>query len=219
LKRDDRKGKRSKVWAYHNALSPDVRWKNLQSFSSSSRRTGGRISGDRRSEPDSGADESILVCTDRAARGIDFDTSPVDHVVLFDFPRDPAEYVRRVGRTARAGRAGASTVLAYGWQLPIARQIMGLSGGGGDGKLEKGKGKNAKLESFTMMKSDGGWDDEDDAKHEYSVKGGVRRRKDGDTNTVTSKNTPKISSKSTSSSRKNNTADGLTKNPRKIMDI
>ena len=53
---------------------------------------------------------------DRAARGVDFESNPVDHVVLFDFPKDPAEYVRRVGRTARAGRAGASTVLAYGWR-------------------------------------------------------------------------------------------------------
>ena len=47
--------------------------------------------------------ESVLVCTDRAARGVDFESNPVDHVILFDFPKDPAEYVRRVGRTARAG--------------------------------------------------------------------------------------------------------------------
>lgn len=33
--------------------------------------------------------------------------------------------MRRVGRTARAGRKGTSTVFAYGWQLPIARQVMG----------------------------------------------------------------------------------------------
>ena len=63
--------------------------------------------------------------TDRAARGVDFDESPVDHAVVFDFPKDPAEYIRRVGRTARAGRSGTSTVFAYGWQLPIARNVMG----------------------------------------------------------------------------------------------
>ncbi|KAL7427660.1 hypothetical protein ACHAXH_002293 [Discostella pseudostelligera] len=201
LKRDDRKGKRSKVWAYHNALSSDVRWKNLQSFSSSS------------SKRRNGAEESILVCTDRAARGIDFDTSPVDHVVLFDFPRDPAEYVRRVGRTARAGRAGASTVLAYGWQLPIARQIMGLSGAGGsggDGKQEKGNGRNAKLESFTMMKSDGGWDDEDEAKTEYYVKGGVRRRKDEVAST-----TKRSGISSSSSSGRNKATGGRDKKPKR----
>jgi len=67
----------------------------------------------------------ILICTDRAARGVDFDEAPVDHVVVFDFPKDPAEYIRRVGRSARAGRTGTSTVFAYGWQLPIARSVMG----------------------------------------------------------------------------------------------
>ena len=164
LRRKDRKNKRSKVWAYHNALSPEVRLKNLQMFSSS-----GSSGGED-------GEESILVCTDRAARGIDFDASPIDHVLLFDFPKDPAEYVRRVGRTARAGRTGACTVLAYGWQLPIARQIMGLS----DGKNKKGKKKkrgSAVLEAFTMMKSDDGWDD--DGNDEYVIKNGERRRKAG----------------------------------------
>ena len=67
----------------------------------------------------------LILSTDRAARGVDFDAAPVDHVVVFDFPKDPAEYIRRVGRSARAGRKGTSTVFAYGWQLPIARSVMG----------------------------------------------------------------------------------------------
>jgi ATP-dependent RNA helicase DDX18/HAS1 len=85
-----------------------------------------------------------LICTDRAARGVDFDASPVDHVVIFDFPKDPAEYIRRVGRTARAGREGTSTVFAYGWQLPIARSVMGK-----------------KLESFSVAANDMKDDDDD----------------------------------------------------------
>ena len=57
----------------------------------------------------------VLVCTDRASRGVD--TSHVQHVVLFDFPRDPSEYVRRVGRTARgAGGQGVVSVLVLGRQ-------------------------------------------------------------------------------------------------------
>lgn len=43
----------------------------------------------------------------------------VEHVLLYDFPRDPIEYMRRVGRTARAGRKGVVTVLAWGRQVSI----------------------------------------------------------------------------------------------------
>lgn len=40
------------------------------------------------------------------------------HVVLFDFPRDPSEYVRRVGRTARgANGSGVVTALVLGRQV------------------------------------------------------------------------------------------------------
>ncbi len=46
----------------------------------------------------------ILVATDIAARGLDVDD--VDAVVNFELPRDPEDYVHRIGRTARAGRKG-----------------------------------------------------------------------------------------------------------------
>lgn len=49
----------------------------------------------------------------------------MDHVVLFDFPRDPSEYVRRVGRTARgAGGKGKAFVFAVGKQVSLASKIM-----------------------------------------------------------------------------------------------
>lgn len=47
---------------------------------------------------------SVLVATDIAARGLDIDD--VDIVVNFELPRDPEDYVHRIGRTARAGRKG-----------------------------------------------------------------------------------------------------------------
>ena len=49
---------------------------------------------------------SVLLCTDVAARGLD--VTDVDWVVQFDAPQDPASFVHRVGRSARAGKHGSS---------------------------------------------------------------------------------------------------------------
>jgi ATP-dependent RNA helicase RhlE len=46
----------------------------------------------------------VLVATDVAARGID--VSGLSHVVNFDVPGAPDDYIHRVGRTARAGEVG-----------------------------------------------------------------------------------------------------------------
>ena len=52
----------------------------------------------------------ILVATDVASRGLHIDG--VTHVVNFDLPLDPEDYVHRVGRTARAGASGKAISLA-----------------------------------------------------------------------------------------------------------
>lgn len=46
----------------------------------------------------------LLVATEIAARGIDVDD--VSHVINFDLPNVPEQYVHRIGRTARAGQGG-----------------------------------------------------------------------------------------------------------------
>ena len=48
----------------------------------------------------------ILVATDVLARGID--VSDVDHVINYDVPMDPEDYIHRIGRTGRAGEEGFS---------------------------------------------------------------------------------------------------------------
>ncbi|KAK3017214.1 hypothetical protein RJ639_007132 [Escallonia herrerae] len=107
LKRVDRKGIRTVVLPFHAALAQESRLANIEEFRSSQVK-----------------DSSLfLVCTDRASRGIDF--VGVDRVVLFDFPRDPSEYVRRVGRTARgAGGKGTAFIFAVGKQVSLARRII-----------------------------------------------------------------------------------------------
>ena len=52
----------------------------------------------------------ILVATDVASRGLHIDG--VTHVVNYDLPLDPEDYVHRVGRTARAGASGKAVSLA-----------------------------------------------------------------------------------------------------------
>lgn len=54
----------------------------------------------------------ILVATDVAARGIDVDE--IDAVFNYDMPQDEEYYVHRIGRTARAGRAGQAFTFVVG---------------------------------------------------------------------------------------------------------
>jgi ATP-dependent RNA helicase RhlE len=54
----------------------------------------------------------VLVATDIAARGID--VTALGHVVNFDVPHVPEDYIHRVGRTARAELTGAAFTLVSG---------------------------------------------------------------------------------------------------------
>jgi ATP-dependent RNA helicase DeaD len=51
----------------------------------------------------------ILVATDVAARGLDVEQ--ISHVINYDIPHDPENYVHRIGRTGRAGRTGCAITL------------------------------------------------------------------------------------------------------------
>jgi ATP-dependent RNA helicase RhlE len=54
-------------------------------------------------------DLTVLVATDIAARGIDIDMLP--HVVNYELPNVPEDYVHRIGRTGRAGAKGEAVSL------------------------------------------------------------------------------------------------------------
>jgi ATP-dependent RNA helicase RhlE len=71
-------------------------------------------------------DLPILVATDIMARGIDVDD--ITHVINFDLPADPESYVHRIGRTARAGRAGTALSLCSPDERDVLRRIERLIG-------------------------------------------------------------------------------------------
>lgn len=66
----------------------------------------------------------VLVATDIAARGIDVDG--ISHVVNFDLPNEPENYVHRIGRTARAGAAGVAISFCAAPERAYLRNIERL---------------------------------------------------------------------------------------------
>ncbi|HET6564219.1 MAG TPA: DEAD/DEAH box helicase [Xanthomonadales bacterium] len=66
----------------------------------------------------------VLVATDVAARGLDIELLP--HVVNYDLPNVPEDYVHRIGRTARAGQEGAAVSLVCVDEHSMLRDIEQL---------------------------------------------------------------------------------------------
>jgi len=66
----------------------------------------------------------VLVATDIAARGLDIDSLP--HVVNYELPHVPEDYVHRIGRTARAGLDGHAVSLVCVDEEKMLREIEGL---------------------------------------------------------------------------------------------
>ena len=68
----------------------------------------------------------VLIATDIAARGIDIDS--VSHVINYDVPEAPEDYVHRIGRTGRAGNKGRAITLVTASEEFTMRAIEKLTG-------------------------------------------------------------------------------------------
>ena len=80
----------------------------------------------------------VLVATDIAARGIDIDQLP--HVVNYELPNVPEDYVHRIGRTGRAGQSGEAISLVCIVEHKLLFDIE---------KFIKNKIKKVHIEAFT----------------------------------------------------------------------
>ena len=68
----------------------------------------------------------VLIATDVAGRGIHIDG--VSHVINYNLPEDPEDYVHRIGRTGRAGNLGTSIALVSeedAFELPRIEALLG----------------------------------------------------------------------------------------------
>ncbi len=66
----------------------------------------------------------VLVATDIAARGLDI--SELSHVINYDVPNEPENYVHRIGRTGRAGHGGIAITFCQADEVPYLRRIERL---------------------------------------------------------------------------------------------
>ena len=83
---------------------------------------------------------NVLVASDVAARGLD--VKGVSHVINYDVPWQPDDYIHRIGRTGRAGMTGVAITLATSSDAEFIERIEKLTGfkiaraGGSEGAAE-----------------------------------------------------------------------------------
>jgi len=121
---------------FRNAIVFCNRKTTVRELASSLKRSGfsvGQIQGDmeqaaRIAEFDrfKAGDIKILVASDVAARGLD--VKDVSHVINFDVPWQPDDYIHRIGRTGRAGATGIAITLATREDAELIDRIEKLTG-------------------------------------------------------------------------------------------
>jgi superfamily II DNA/RNA helicase len=142
---------------FKNAIIFCNRKTTVRDLASSLRRSGfaaGQIQGDmdqadRIAEFDrfKQGEIDILVASDVAARGLD--VKGVSHVINFDVPWQPDDYVHRIGRTGRAGAKGVAITLATREDAEAVERIEKLTG------FKIARAKAGRAEPTEQTKSEG----------------------------------------------------------------
>jgi superfamily II DNA/RNA helicase len=96
----------------------------------------------------------LLVATDVAARGID--VRDITHVINFDLPRNPEDYVHRIGRTGRAGAEGIAISFATRGERNVVRNIERLVGAEVPVHVVPGLEPTTSFDSPSRFKREGG---------------------------------------------------------------
>ena len=87
----------------------------------------------------------ILVATDIASRGLD--VPHIEHIINYDMPQAPEDFIHRIGRTARAGSVGEAVSFLTQKDTRIWRSIERLLGSE-ESKKKKGSPKNENNPKF-----------------------------------------------------------------------
>jgi len=95
----------------------------------------------------------VLAATEIAARGLDIDGLP--HVVNFELPFVPEDYVHRIGRTGRAGAGGHAVSLVCVDEDKLLRDIERVLGKRLEGKLLEGFEPDASIRAEPILRGGG----------------------------------------------------------------
>ncbi|MGB5345217.1 MAG: DEAD/DEAH box helicase [Woeseia sp.] len=95
----------------------------------------------------------VLVATDIAARGLDIDKLP--HVVNYELPFVPEDYVHRIGRTARAGQEGHAVSLVCVDEKHLLADIEKLLGGAIEKKIIPGYEPDHRIQAEPLTQGRG----------------------------------------------------------------
>ncbi len=130
----------------------------------------------------------VLVATDIAARGLDIPLLP--HVINYELPNIPEDYVHRIGRTGRAGASGEAISLVSDEELEYVKNIE---------KLLKQKLKIVELEGFDLTpteqpqqkKTSRGSNDHSKSNKKNQTRRNFRSKKKSENSKESNSNTPR----------------------------